>query len=263
MEKDRPAIPKSIEREVRQRCGFGCVICGCPVYDYEHMLEWSVVQRHVASEITLLCPTHHRAKTSKRLSPEMVKKANEKPFNLNKDFSTPDPLYFEGEKAIVNIGDCTFSTLYNGNETSLIALQILEQPIIKVTIIDGHYLIDAQLYNKNNELLLSIKDSVLEYSLGTWDIYFVGNTLTIREGSRKIFVEIAFESPDTVSIKRGNVYFKSVNVKITPKGLKIGTSEISQAYMENVLIGIWISNPRETPPPSIVGVCLSLSKHID
>lgn len=263
MAENRPKIPDPIRREVRQRCGFGCVICGCPVYDYEHMLEWSIVKRHVASEITLLCDKHHRAKTSRLLSPEIVKRANEKPFNLNRSASAPDPLYFEGEKAIVNIGDCTFSTLYNGNETSLTALQILDKPIIKVTLMDGHYLLDIELFNKNNELLLSIKSSILEYSVGTWDIEFEGNTLTIREGSRDIFVEIAFESPDTVSIKRGNVYFKSVNVKISPRGLKIGTSEISQVHIENVLIGIWISNPRETPPPSTVGVCLSLSKHID
>lgn len=147
MAENRPAIPESIKREVRRRCGFGCVICGCPVYDYEHMLEWSVVQRHVASEITLLCPTHHRAKTSRRLSPEMVQKANENPFNLNKDFSTPDPLYFEGEKAIVNIGNCKFTTRDNGNGTSLIALQIVDKPIIKVTLMDGHYLLDIELFN--------------------------------------------------------------------------------------------------------------------
>jgi hypothetical protein len=53
------AIPEPVKREVRQRCGFGCVICGKPLYDYDHKLGFSKVRRHVAEQITLLCPTHH------------------------------------------------------------------------------------------------------------------------------------------------------------------------------------------------------------
>lgn len=249
MPENRPAIPEPIKRKVRQRCGFGCVICGCPVYDYEHMLEWSVVQRHVSSEITLLCPKHHRAKTSKLLSPEIVKKANEEPFNFKRNISTPDPLYFEGDKAIINIGNCKFTTKDNGNGTSLIALQILEKPIIKVTLMDGSYLIDVDLFNKDNNLLLSIKNSVLEYSIGTWDIEFVGNTLTIREGSRDIFVEISFESPDTITVKRANLFFASINVLITPEYLRYENNEMSGIGADNASVGIWITNIPDTPPP--------------
>ncbi|WP_198036130.1 hypothetical protein [Salegentibacter sp. T436] len=57
-------IPLPIQREVRQRCGFGCVICGLPLYEYEHMEEWAKVKRHDAEEITLLCDRHHREKTA-------------------------------------------------------------------------------------------------------------------------------------------------------------------------------------------------------
>ncbi len=37
----RPKIPLPIQREVRQRCGFGCVICGLPLYDYDHIIGWA------------------------------------------------------------------------------------------------------------------------------------------------------------------------------------------------------------------------------
>jgi len=59
---ERPAISDPIKREVRQRCGFGCVICGVPIYDYEHMVPHTEVQEHLANNVTLLCPTHHREK---------------------------------------------------------------------------------------------------------------------------------------------------------------------------------------------------------
>ncbi|MGU5889575.1 hypothetical protein, partial [Aeromonas hydrophila] len=80
-------IPLPIQREVRQRCGFGCVICGMPLYEYEHMEEWANVKRHVAEEITLLCDQHHREKTGGLLPKEVVRDANKNPFNLRKGVS--------------------------------------------------------------------------------------------------------------------------------------------------------------------------------
>jgi trigger factor len=58
MAEDRPEIPEPMKREIRSRCAFGCVICGLPLYAYEHMEGWAKVLRHVASEITLLCDKH-------------------------------------------------------------------------------------------------------------------------------------------------------------------------------------------------------------
>jgi hypothetical protein len=55
-------IPFPIKRKIRQRCGFGCVICGLPLYEYEHLLGFAKVKRHVEKEITLLCDQHHREK---------------------------------------------------------------------------------------------------------------------------------------------------------------------------------------------------------
>ena len=57
-------IPEGIKREVRQRCGFGCVNCGSPIYDYEH---WNppfeeLTGGHKAEGIALCCPMCHRKK---------------------------------------------------------------------------------------------------------------------------------------------------------------------------------------------------------
>jgi 5-methylcytosine-specific restriction endonuclease McrA len=79
---DRPPIPSKIKREVRQRCGFGCVICGSPIYEYEHMVEWCKTHHHRADELTLLCSQHHAEKTKRLLPEEKVKAANNNPYNL-------------------------------------------------------------------------------------------------------------------------------------------------------------------------------------
>ncbi len=80
-------IPLPMQREIRQRCGFGCVICGLPLYEYDHLLGWANVKRHVAEEITLLCDKHHREKTAELLPIEHVREANKTPYNLREGVS--------------------------------------------------------------------------------------------------------------------------------------------------------------------------------
>jgi hypothetical protein len=80
-------IPLPIQREIRQRCGFGCIICGLPLYEYEHMEGWASVKRHVAEEITLLCDKHHKEKTNGLLPLDMVREAINNPYNLREGIS--------------------------------------------------------------------------------------------------------------------------------------------------------------------------------
>jgi hypothetical protein len=44
-----------MKREIRQRCGFGCVLCGIRIYQYDHIIDYAQVQEHTADNITLLC----------------------------------------------------------------------------------------------------------------------------------------------------------------------------------------------------------------
>lgn len=48
--------PSSVEEEIRQRCGFGCVICGLCFYDYEHFNpDFKDARIHDPRGMTLLC----------------------------------------------------------------------------------------------------------------------------------------------------------------------------------------------------------------
>ena len=205
-EKERAAIPSAIKRNVRQRCGFGCVICGFPLCDYEHMEEWSKVKRHKVEELTLLCTQHHREKTSKLLPAYIVKEANKSPFNLRNGISTPYNLFYEGNNAEVNIGGVGFICKDDGNGAQMIPLITNNIPNISIILSDGHYLLDINLFDKDNNPVLIISENALKYSVGVWDIEFVGRTLTMREGAYKIFIEIEFETPNKVNIKRGKIY---------------------------------------------------------
>src|SRR4051812_43597484 len=73
-------IPSEVKRAVRQRCGFGCVICGSAIVEYEHIdPEFVRARNHEATGIALLCPTCHSRKTRNFLSRRRVIEAAANP----------------------------------------------------------------------------------------------------------------------------------------------------------------------------------------
>lgn len=113
---DRPRIPSDIKRQVRQRCGFGCVICGRPLYQYDHLVPWSEVEEHEPDNLVLLCDQHHREKTSGLLPIEQVIEANEAPANLATGVSSPYDLHYGGHdcEALIGSNVHTWPQMHDG-----------------------------------------------------------------------------------------------------------------------------------------------------
>ncbi|MCE4957725.1 HNH endonuclease signature motif containing protein [Macrococcoides caseolyticum] len=220
-------IPLPIQREVRRRCGFGCVICGNPIYDYDHMKGWAEVREHVAEDITLLCPKHHREATAKRLPREIVLEANENPYNLKNGKSTSHELFYLGNKCEFLLGGDSYSYTFECEGSVFIPLMIDGSPVIKFRYENNHLLLSMVLLDKFNIPILLIIDNQLTYSVDVWDIQFVGNKLTLREAHRKILFEIEFYPPNKVSIVKGNILFNGVKIDINPGIVITGNTHIS------------------------------------
>ncbi len=214
-------IPLPIQREVRERCGFGCVMCGMPLYEYEHMEEWALVKRHIANEITLLCDHHHREKTNGLLPKEVVRKANKDPFNLREGISKPYLLHFSGDEAIVEIGGNTFSCTDQGYGTAMIPISVDGIPLIGLILADGHFLLNLVIFNEYNSPVLHIKNNQLIFKPVAWDIQLVGTVLTVRENHRKILIEIEFCPPNKVIFKRGRFLRNGVEILVRPTNIFI------------------------------------------
>ena len=235
-------IPRPIQREVRQRCGFGCVICGTPLYEYEHMEEWAEVKRHVAEEITLLCDKHHKEKTNGWLPKEDVRKANLDPFNLRAGVSPLYTLHFSGSEMSVKIGTDEFFTPITEEQSFVWGAPVMVDgiPLIGFVIQDNHILLNVNLFDRENNPLLSIINNQLIYNINAWDIQLVGTKLTIREKERVILLEIDFKPPNKVVITRGSLYCNGVEVKINGDELRINESGFTSGnkFWCNVGIGI-------------------------
>lgn len=238
-------IPQPVRREVRRRCGFGCVICGSPIYHYDHMMDWAIYRRHNPDEITLLCPTHHQEKNSGLLSITTIEKHNRKPFNKNILLSPKWKLNYYREIQSV-VGGMVFNTVMPHEKVSekffTTFLQIGPFPIIWFNIEEGNLLLNAVFY-RNGVPIFVISDNEFVYSTEMWDIEFVGRTLTVREAHRKIMLKITFDvSNNQVIFNQGDLRMLGREITIREEYVRIKAPQhdlkISGGYMSGVKVGI-------------------------
>ncbi len=218
MSHDRTPIPERIKREVRQRCGFGCVFCGIPLYHYDHIEEYAIVKEHTATNITLLCANHHDLKTRGLLSSEVVRTKDAAPYTRPRGQTSSLPLFYFGDRAEIIAG---------GNHVSVAGLKGSAMRI------DGHSLVDFELVEGSIMLNLDFRDRVglpvlrvqqneLIHSTHLWDYNFVGQRLSIRERSGLLYLIVGFDTDRRqVVINEGLVSHNGIDLFFNPRGFCI------------------------------------------
>jgi trigger factor len=210
----RPPIPPEIKREVRRRCGFGCVLCGMPLYEYEHMLEWSQVQRHVADELTLLCRLHHGEKTNGLLPLEVVAAANSNQYNIRAGVSRRHFLHYSGQAVKLRVADSCFEYTNLPNGAFVAPLVIDGLPIVGFRVEEDELLLNFIAFNEINRPIIQIVDNELVYDTSQWDIEWIAQTLTVREGRGRILLKLIFSPPSEIVIAKGRILCNGIELLI-------------------------------------------------
>jgi hypothetical protein len=223
MPDSRPPIPDPMQRAIRQRCAFGCVYCGLPLYEYHHINGYKKEEGHITAEITLLCDKHHREEQAGLLPRADVIAADQDPFNKRVGVCKPYDLHYAGNSCGVAIGSNQFWGSLHENGIEFVAIRICEQPIISFAREDDHLLLNVTMFDRSNSPILRIVNNALEYSVSPWDIEFIGTNLIIRDASRVFFVDMTFDPPFGLVIDRGYLFFDGYELMIEP-------DFIAQAY---------------------------------
>lgn len=212
------SIPLGIKRKVRQRCGFGCVKCGFPLYEYDHMKEWSVVKEHNENDITLLCDTHHKMVTNGLITRDQISKYNSNPFNHQKGVSGSMPLHYEGKDCSILIGTSFFKKELNENTNFINAIVVDNIPLVGFVHQDGQLLLNINQFDSCNRLIFQVINNELAYSIEPWDIELVGTNLKIRNKPRNFLIEIDFKPPNSIYIKNGLFFCNGIKITIKEGG---------------------------------------------
>ena len=198
---ERPKIPEPIKRVVRQRCGFGCIICGMPVYHYDHMIEYHIVERHDEDNITLLCPKHHEDKSRKKMSLDQVVEFDKNPVNRTRGLTKEsDELLFDGKCVKVRIAGSLFTSKLSEPDGRFDLIVINDRPLRSFYVEDGRLLLDIEIHDRKGKVVLFVHKSELRHTTGKWDVEYVGKMLKIKEQARDAILELVIWPPNGIEL---------------------------------------------------------------
>lgn len=201
MPENRPSIPEQVKREVRKICGFGCAICGMPFFQYDHVEEFADVKEHTVENLVLLCPNHHAAKTTKKLSKERIVEARKKPFNKDKTLTSSFNVE-PSKELLIQLGSNIVTGWHPEARREHHSIWINGQSFFTIHNDEGYLTISMVLTDENGDILLLVKKGELLVSTAAWDYKYEGQNILIRAGLGDILLNLNL-SDTKVEILKG------------------------------------------------------------
>lgn len=210
------AIPADVKRLVRQQCGFGCVSCGCLIYDYEHFAPpWSDAQHHDPDGIALLCPTCHSRKERGRDTTERIAQLRHSS-TLRAD---PRDVFLPAtDDFVVRLGGITAhrpKSVLRIHGEDLLTIREPEE-------VGAPLRVSCRFYDDDEKLCFEIHNNEVTCSRKAWDVEQQGSLITIRSGPGKIAFR-ARVSPTGLDVDRLNMSYRGT--KLIANSQWLGTKD--------------------------------------
>lgn len=195
-------IPAEIRRVVRRNSKFGCVICRCGFFQYEHIdPSFESATEHNPDWICCLCGSCHDAVTRGRISKELVKEAYQRIRAADPaEVKAPSgPLDFHTGDAVLVLGELEYSpavqTVLRYHGETIISVQ----PSSDAGTPGG---INALFTDSQGAEVLRLEENAWIGLTDIWDIEVVGRRLTVRRKLGEIVLQLALEPPGRVILER-------------------------------------------------------------
>ncbi len=202
-------IPGPIRREIRQRCGFGCVICGLSLYDYEHFNpEFKDAKKHNPGGITLLCMQCNQKKRRGHISTDTVARANNSPKSREQGFSN-EAFDFGFEPIEVKFAGFTFKNCQHLIKVGNIPILSISNPECE----GAPYALSGRFCDDTGAATLRIDEKIWSVGADNWDVECIGPRITIRKGLRDIVLTLKSEPPKRLIVERLNMEFEGVYLR--------------------------------------------------
>jgi len=232
-------IPADIKRDVRQRCGFGCVVCGLGIVQYEHVEpEFPEAERHEADKIALLCPQCHAKVTTGFWSKEKIKQAMQNPICKQRGF-TKEVFDFCGGHPALQFGGMLI-------RNCPIPIQVGGRPLFKIEKPEaegGPFRLSGIFCDSTGKISLQILENEWIASSANWDVEVSGGAITIREAHGKIHLILRVKPPESLIVERldmriGNLGFEADGDHLRVKFPNGGYGDFTRCGVDNCMVGI-------------------------
>lgn len=182
-------IPADVMRQVRQECGFGCVLCGRLPFKYDHFdPEWADAKEHRPEGIALLCGDCETQRTRKLIGINQVRLARAAPFNMEPG---RDPFWG------LRLGSEPVEVVFGGNRARNsdrnILFEINGVPLFGVERDGDAWVLLGSLCDDQGRASLKFEGSEIVARRGQWDITLIGQSLTVRSSPGNVVAELVLD----------------------------------------------------------------------
>lgn len=202
-------VSAEIKREIRQRCGFGCVICGFGFYEYEHFApDFADATYHDPDGMTLLCSHCNQKRARGRLSAHTVALANANPKCRERGFAN-EMFDFHSEPIEVTFAGSTFYDCQHViviNSRPILSVQPPPQKGAPVRL-------SGVFCDSVGRETLFIHENEWSVGLGTWDVECVGPRIIVRSAPREIALVIKMNAPHGIEIEQIDMFYQGIYIK--------------------------------------------------
>jgi hypothetical protein len=236
-------IPEDVKLVVRQKSGFGCVICGIAITQYEHFApEFKDAEAHNPEGITLLCAYCHDKKTRNFLSKKKVIEA----------VTNPKALQVGYTKGVLDIGPLGSKIIFAGTEFTncSIPLEVDNAPIISIVPPDipgSPYLLSAKFYSPSGRRAVEIINNELTMYTSNWDIKAEAGKIIILDAYRIPHLILSTNEDQQLVIEKiksqiGNISIEGSQNTVAISEIKSGKlmHRITNSVIQNANVGIGI-----------------------
>ncbi len=241
-------IPNHIKRKVRIASGFGCVVCGFAIYQYEHVMpDFADAESHDPNAITLLCATCHDQVTRGIWSKDKVIDAMLNPKTRQAGYSHFQLDIDSKSNLLVQIGNKQFRSVKD-------IILIDSFPILSIKPPEESHsppLINASFYDQKGDLIAQIIDNEWHGNTSAFDIEAVGNRIFIRNVEKKIDLEFTIQPPNGFAVEKLFLRYKGKEIMgDSQRGYEVKTTEaavrIEPEVEEIVYAPHWLSITDDT-----------------
>jgi hypothetical protein len=231
-------VPPAIKREIRKRCGFGCVVCGSSIYQYEHVVPtFADATTHDPTRMALLCGTHHDLVTRGMWSKEKVKQAMLAPAALARGFAS-SWFDFVEHPAIV-FGGMTLSRCR-------VPIEVRKEPLFLVDVPEepkAPFRLTAHFFNSRGERSVDIIENEWQALTSNWDVEVVGAMITIRDEHKKLSLRLRADPPKAIIVEHLDMYLHGYHFTANAETLNIanpggGASSFTRGLTRDCDVGM-------------------------
>lgn len=193
----RRDINAPTKRAVRQRCGFGCVVCGCAVVQYHHFNPpFADAARHDPAGITLLCGQCHDRAERGILDPQDVVTADSSPRCRQAGY-TGDFLFLADSQIPVHFGSSRVraASVLMYDDRVVFGFSEPEQPGSPLQL-------NASLTDEAGAEVLRVVDNEWRAGVDRYDVVVKADTLTINAKRGEIILEMSLAARREIQIRR-------------------------------------------------------------